>query len=67
MGAGHYKKLGLDYEGLLCLDTPCKTIKIIVGGIGTVYTFKNMVLTRNVDGVGWRWAQTMDTIDYTIW
>jgi hypothetical protein len=52
MGAGHYKKLGLDYEGLLCLDTPCKTIKIIVGGIGTVYTFKNMVLTRNVDGVG---------------
>jgi hypothetical protein len=38
-----------------------------VGGIGTVYTFKNMVLTRNVDGVGWRWAQTMDTIDYTIW
>jgi hypothetical protein len=40
MGAQHSKMVGLDYEGLLCLDTPCKTIKNIVGGIGTVYTLR---------------------------
>jgi hypothetical protein len=68
MGKDHgCRTVGLDYEGLLCVDTPCKTIKNYCGWYRYRVYIKNMVLTRNVDGVGWKWAQTMDTIYYTIW
>jgi hypothetical protein len=68
MGKAHgCRTVGLDYEGLLCVDTPCKTIKIYCGWYRYRVYIKNMVLTPNVDGVGWKWAQTMDTLYYTIW